>query len=53
MLAKTEGMRRRGCQKMGRLDGISDSMEMSLCKLWEIVNNREACLAAIHGVSKN
>ena len=48
MLAKTEGRRRRGGQRMSWLDGITDAMDMNLGKLWEIVRNREACM---HGVS--
>ena len=53
MLGKIEGGRRRGKQRMGWLDGITDSMGMSLSELRESVMDREACYAAIHGVSKS
>ena len=53
MLGTIEGKRRREQQRMRYLDGITDSMDMSLSQLWEMVKYREACGAAVHGITKS
>ena len=53
MLGKTEGRRRRACQRMRWLDGMSDAMDMNLGRLWEMLRDREAWCAAVHGIEKS
>ena len=53
MLGRTEGRRRRGCQRMRQLDGINEAMNMNLGKLWELVRDRAAWCASVHGTAKS
>ena len=53
MLGRTEGRRRRGCQRMRQLDGINEAMNMNLGKLWEMVRDRAAWCASVHGTAKS
>ena len=53
MLGKVEGRRRRGKQRTRWLDGITDSMDINLCKLWQKVKDREGCQAAVHKTAKS
>ena len=53
MLGKIEGKRRRGWQRMRRLDGITDSMGMNLAELWEMMEDRESCIAAVHVIAES